>query len=163
MVRLNHLIGPSGSEPDAAQRYRMHASPNDTDGTISDEPATMQAASKITETLTGRPLDERGRRIGAPIVHYAFGVATGAAYCTLVELRPDAAAGWGAAFGMAVWLVADELGMPLAGLADPPSRYPLARHGAALLTHLGYGLTVEGTRRLLLGRSDQAGIEESAA
>ena len=56
-----------------------------------------------------------------------------------------------------MWLIADEVGVPLAGFAGPPTEYPLARHASALGSHLAFGLTLEAVRRLLLGRSyDQA-------
>ncbi len=91
------------------------------------------------------------------MVHYGFGALTGALYGVLSELQPAAAAAAGLPFGAAVWLIADEVGVPLAGFAGPPTEYPLARHASALGSHLAFGLTLEGVRRLLLGRSyDQA-------
>lgn len=153
MVRLSHLVGPTEPHRGHRQAYRAKASPNDTDGTISDEPGSMQAASAIGQALTGRPLGTRARRLGAPAVHYAFGITAGGVYGAAVELQPGVAAGWGLIYGAAVWLVADEIGLRLAGFSDSPRRYPLVRHAAALFTHLGFGLTVEGTRRLVLGRT----------
>lgn len=168
MVRLNHLVGVTEPPRGNLQEHRATASPNDTDGTISDEPASMQAAAAIGEAITGRPLSSQTRRIGAPAVHYAFGMAAGDVYGAAVELQPGAAAGWGLIYGTVVWLVADEIGLPLAGFSGSPLRYPLARHAAALFTHLGFGLTVEATRRLLLGRTHLPAargqrIRESAA
>jgi putative membrane protein len=152
MVRVNHLIGPT--EPDNGHHdHRHRASPNDTDGTFSDEPASMQAASRVSEAVTGRPLSSTGKRAGGSAVHYAFGACTGAFYGALAEVQPGAAAAAGLPFGAAVWLIADEFGVPLAGFSGPPTQYPLARHASALGSHLAFGLTVQGVRRLLLGRS----------
>ncbi len=157
MVRMNHLIGPVeehggrvGSDDDPHDRHRRDASPNDTDGTFSDEPATMQAASAMSEAIAGRRLSEAEKRVGGSVVHYAFGAVTGAFYGVLCEARPEAAAGGGLPFGAAVWLVADEVGVPLAGFADNPLQYPVARHASALATHLAFGATVEAARRILL-------------
>ena len=153
MVRVNHLIGPvenhdgrGRSDDDPDGRYRRDASPNDTDGTFSDEPATMQAASAMSHAIAGRGLSETEKRAGGTAVHYAFGAATGAFYGVLCEARPEAAAGGGLPFGAAVWLVADEVGVPLAGFADSPLQYPVARHASALATHLAFGATVEAVR-----------------
>ena len=152
MVQVNHLIGPTDASESRRETHH-NASPNDTDGTFSDEPATMQAASRVSETLAGYPLTRRGKRIGGPVVHYAFGAATGAFYGALAEWQPSAAAGAGVPFGAAVWLIADEVGVPLAGFSGPPTDYPFARHASALGSHLAFGLTVEGIRRLMLGRA----------
>ena len=158
MVRVNHLIGPT--EPDRQRHETRHqASPNDTDGTFSDEPATMQAAESVSRAVSGRPLSRSGKRTGGSIVHYAFGALTGAFYGALSELEPGAAAAAGLPFGAAVWLIADEMGVPLAGFAGPPTEYPLARHASALGSHLAFGLTLEAVRRLLLGRSYDGALD----
>lgn len=151
MVRVQHALG--GDDDDRPDEHRRHqASPN-TDGTIADEPATMQAASFASEALTGRPLGERGKEIGGPVVHYGFGAAMGALYGALAEFQPDTTAAVGVPFGVAVWLGADEIGVPLAGFAGKPTDYPLSRHLSALASHVVFGLTLEGVRRTLLGRT----------
>jgi putative membrane protein len=154
MVRLNHVMGHliGGAEADERTHGRRRAMPNDTDGTISDEPATMKAASWVSMAVTGQSLTHRGKRIGGPIVHYAFGAAMGTFYGAVAEVQPGVTAGGGLPFGAAVWLIADEVGLPVTGLSNAPACYPLARHAAALTTHLGFGAAVEGVRRLLLGR-----------
>jgi putative membrane protein len=149
MVRFNHMVGGSDEDGGSHGHRRRHASPNDTDGTISDEPASSQTASRASEALRGRPLDERERQQAGPWFHYAFGALAGALYGAVAERQPAAAAGAGVPFGAAVWLAADEIGLPAAGLARNPATYPLSRHAAALGTHIVFGLTVEGVRRLL--------------
>ena len=61
------------------------------------------------------------------------------------------AAAAGLPFGAAVWIVADEIGVPLAGLSKPPTEYPLRDHASAFAAHLVFGVTTEGVRRLVLG------------
>jgi hypothetical protein len=153
MVRFNHLIDheEEPGRPERAPQYRRDAKPNETDGTIPDEPGSMQAASAVAEMATGRPLSERGKRIGGPIAHYAFGAVAGGLYGAIAEANRSATAGFGLPFGTAVWITADEIGMPLLGFASSPTDYPLSRHAAALGTHLVYGATVEGVRRILRG------------
>ena len=152
MVRFNHAVGGGGFRPgDRHAHRRTAAQPNDTDGTFPDEPASMQLASAIAEPVVGRPLAEREKEVGGPIMHYLFGALVGAMYGALAETKPSMANGAGIPFGTAVWLGADEIGVPLAGFASDPRDYPLSRHAAALGSHVVFGLTVEGIRRLLRG------------
>jgi len=152
MVRFNHAIGGGSSRAgDAHPHRRVSAQPNDTDATFSDEPGSMQAASAIAEPFVGRPLRENEKEVGGPVVHYLFSAVMGALYGAAAEVQPSAAAGAGIPFGTAVWVAADEIGMPLAGFASDPRNYPLSRHAAALGSHIVFGVTVEAVRRLLRG------------
>jgi hypothetical protein len=156
MVRFNHLIGGSAEDGGSHPHRRIQASPNDTDGTIADEPASSQLAGLAGERLTGRPLSEREKEQTAPLFHYAFGAAVGALYGAIAEVRPRATVAAGAPFGAAVWLGADELGLPLLGLARDPREYPLSRHASALGSHLVFGLTVEAVRRAIRGNRNHS-------
>jgi putative membrane protein len=154
MVRFNHLVGGLEHENGNAPRpeYRSNAAPNDTDGTISDEPASIRAASEIGESLTDRPLTHGEKRLGGSLLHYAFGAVAGGLYGAAAERTPAVRQAFGLPFGATVWLAADEIGLPLAGLSAHPAHYPVSRHAAALGTHLVFGATVEAVRRLLRGR-----------
>jgi hypothetical protein len=153
MVRFNHLIAPGGSDEtgDRFAHRRVDALPNDTDGTIPDEPGSMQAASALAEPVLGRSLTEREKEIGGPVVHYLFGVAAGAMYGAAAETDGSVTSGAGVPYGITLWLVADEIGMHAAGFATRPDDYPLSRHAAALATHIVFGVTVEALRRMLRG------------
>jgi putative membrane protein len=159
MVRFNHLIGPNTSVSDKANdRYasrREGARPNDTDGTIPDEPGSMQAASAIAEPVLGRELTEREKDIGGPVMHYVFGATVGALYGAAAEFDRLPTRGAGLPYGTSVWLIADEIGMHAAGFATRPADYPLSRHVATLSTHLVFGVTVEAVRRMLRGMPAQ--------
>ena len=154
MVLFNHLLAATGfGEDDAGvhhQHHRDDAKPNDTDGTIADEPASRSAASDAAEAMAGRPLTEREKNIAGPLVHYAFGAAAGAIYGAAAARTPRITAGAGAPYGAAVFLTAGEVVVPLAGLARKPTAYPPERHVAALATHVVFGLTLEAVRRLLM-------------
>lgn len=151
MVRFNHVVGGSDEDGGSHPHRRRTASPNDTDGTIADEPASSQVASLTAESTIGRPLTERERQRTGPLFHYAFGAIAGALYGAAAEVKPEYASAGGVPFGAAVWLTADEIGLPAFGLARHPTTYPLSRHAAALGTHIVFGLTTEGVRRLLRG------------
>jgi hypothetical protein len=154
MVRFNHLVGGVENANGNSRRpeYRDNAAPNDTDGTISDEPASIKTASRIGQAVVDRPLTEAERRVGGSLMHYAFGAIAGGLYGAAAERSPAVRQAFGLPFGATVWLAADEIGLPLAGLAAPPTEYPMTRHAAALGTHLVFGATVEAVRRLLRGR-----------
>lgn len=151
MVLFNHLLGGTGlGHPDEGrhgQEHRLRAQPNDTDGTIADEPSTMKAAAAGARVLTGRDLGRRQRQAWAPVVHHAFGGTIGAVYGLLAGVLPWVTAGRGVVFGAAVWLGAAEVGIPLAGLSRAPREYPPSRHAASLATHLVFGAVLEACRR----------------
>jgi uncharacterized membrane protein YagU involved in acid resistance len=50
-------------------------------------------------------------------------------------------------FGIAVWLAADEIGLPMMGLSRNPTDYPADRHIASFGSHLVFGLTTDVVRR----------------
>jgi hypothetical protein len=93
---------------------------------------------------------------GAPILHYAFGAAVGALYGAGAEADGSTTRGAGIPYGVAVWLIADEIGMHAAGFASKPADYPLSRHAATLATHIVFGVSVEAVRRLLRGMPARA-------
>ena len=155
MVRFNHLIAPdtgtSDKPADPHARWRDEGRPNEIDGTIPDEPGSMQAADALGAPVAGRPLTPREKEIGGEFLHYLFGAATGAAYGAVAETDRSVRQAAGIPFGIAVWLIADEIGMHAAGFATHPADYPLSRHAAALASHIVYGMTVEGVRRTVRG------------
>ena len=151
MVLVNHALAATGfgREDLGARKQHRHdrGKPNETDGTISDEPASEKGVSKLVEATTGHQLGDTGKKVGGTLAHHAFGAVVGAMYGAAVASAPRLAVGSGAAYGAFVWLSAAEIALPLAGLAKRPTRYPAERHVASLATHLVFGLTVEGVRR----------------
>ncbi|HEX6974037.1 MAG TPA: DUF1440 domain-containing protein [Vicinamibacterales bacterium] len=153
MVLFQHVVGGTQDQDDDRPHRRAEATPNNTDGTFPDEPATIQAAEAVSRDLFGHEPSDREKQLGGSALHYAFGAAMGALYGLAAEVQPRTTAAAGLPFGTAVWLAADEVGVPLAGFAGKPTDYPVSRHAAALASHLVFGLTVEGVRRALLGRA----------
>ena len=110
--------------------------------------ATEKIAGAISEGVFREKLTPREREAGGTLIHYLYGASMGAAYGVAAELAPAVStAGAGAAFGAAVWLVADEGVVPALGLSKSPDEYPLSVHAYALSSHLAYGLTTELVRR----------------
>ena len=114
------------------------------------EPATYKAADAASRAVTGKPLPQQDKPAGGSIVHYAFGGAVGAIYGAAASQNDEVTASGGIPFGATVWLLADEIGVPLSGLSKAPTEYPLTSHISALATHLVYGLTTESVRKLVM-------------
>jgi hypothetical protein len=113
------------------------------------EDATVKTAEAISERVFHRELTDAEKKWAGPAVHYAFGTLMGAVYGVLAETVPAAGSGHGAAFGTAVWLTVDEIGVPALGLAQPPSQTPASSHIKALASHLVYGVTTDLTIRTI--------------
>ncbi len=135
LPRVSRDIG--GVPGAGGQRYRRPQS----------EPATFSAVDVLAEAATGRPLSGEYKAAAASAIHYAFGGALGAIYGAAAVRTPDITAWGGVPFGATVWIVADELGMPMAGLAMAPTEYPLKDHATTLASHLIFGAMTEAVRR----------------
>jgi uncharacterized membrane protein YagU involved in acid resistance len=114
--------------------------------------ATVKTANAISTSLFLHKLNESEKKWAGPLVHYAFGTATGALYGLVAARVPEAAAGRGTAYGSAVWLGADEVAVPAFGLSEGPDKTPLSGHAKALASHLVYGFVTDAVRRLLIAR-----------
>lgn len=121
-------------------------SQGDQDTNESDD-ATVETAKVISKGIFGHELQESEKEPAGAAVHYAFGTVTGGLYGALAEVTPQVTAAAGLPFGAAFWLAADEISVPLLGLAKPPTEYPVSTHVYALASHLVYGVTAELGRR----------------
>jgi putative membrane protein len=112
--------------------------------------ATVKTARAISHSVFDHELTDAEKKWAGPAVHYGLGTLLGAVYGVLAETVPEAAAGYGAAYGSAVWLGADEIAVPVFGLSGPPTQTPVIGHVQALAAHVVYGVTTDLTRRALL-------------
>jgi uncharacterized membrane protein YagU involved in acid resistance len=112
-----------------------------------DENPTVKTARAISERVLHHNLTSEEEKRAAPVVHYALGTLLGTAYGTFAERAPVACAGYGAVYGSAVWLAADEFAVPAFGLSKPPRETPASSHVQALASHLVYGITTDLIRR----------------
>src|SRR2546423_6438062 len=96
-----------------------------------------------------RPARPMEMKIGGSAIHFGFGAAAGAIYGAAAEVEPRVTMGEGTVFGTAVFIAADQIALPLTGLAEPPQRTPARRHLYALFSHFAYGAATEITRRLV--------------
>jgi putative membrane protein len=114
-----------------------------------EENSTEKVAAIISTKVFDHSLSKPEKKIAGQGVHYAFGTLTGGVYGVESELMPVATTGAGMPFGASVWLLMDEVALPVMGLSKSPTEYPLATHAYALSAHLVYGLTTEIVRRVV--------------
>ena len=105
------------------------------------------AAQAVADATIERALTRREMSLAAPLVHFGFGALAGALYgaYAATHARPRS----GLEFGMAVWLAADEIAMPLAGLSKATFKRPFEMHLQAFVAHLVYGAVTERVRRMV--------------
>jgi hypothetical protein len=106
-----------------------------------------EIAAQAVASMVGQRLTEQQLAVAAPIVHFTFGAAVGAAYGLYVQRRGNGHTS-GLALGTALWLTADEIAMPLLGLGRSTLRRPLEMHLQSLAAHFVYGVVTERVRRI---------------
>jgi putative membrane protein len=109
--------------------------------------ANELAAQAVATHAVGRDLTRAELKVAAPAVHYVFGSTLATMYGGLAETSPHVTAGVGIGYGVAVWAAADEVAMPILGLARRGQQYPVEAHLQSLAAHLVYGMTTEIVRR----------------
>jgi uncharacterized membrane protein YagU involved in acid resistance len=111
------------------------------------DPATVKAANAVSQKVAGRKIPAAYKPAAGEAVHYGMGAGSAAFYGALAEVVPVVTLGDGLAFGTAVFVLADEVAVPKAGLSKPPQEIPLTTHVYALASHLVYGWITETVRR----------------
>src|SRR4051794_41126711 len=109
----------------------------------------MKAAGKVARAA-GYELSHDQKKKASPVVHYGFGTVMGGIYGMAMEsdqLRRQQPLLSGLGFGTGVFVFGDELAVPALGLSGQ-AESSLATHLYGLASHLVYGMTAEGVRRL---------------
>jgi hypothetical protein len=147
--QLYDIVAEMHSRPaDQQQQLSYATDPQARPGQKEDENATTKAAEKLSN-LAGIQLTPKQKNHAGSAVHYAFGSLVGAAYGLASEFLPPVRTGLGVPFGAAVWLLADEIGVPTLKLSKPATKYGLDVHAKSLASHGVYGATAELVRRSL--------------
>lgn len=99
-------------------------------------------AAQKTAGLLGTELsqDQAGR--AGVAIHYALSFGWVPVYMVLRRRFGMTPFGAGAASGLSMSILVDEIGNPLLGFTPPPQDYPLVSHLRGLAGHLVYGLSV---------------------
>ncbi|MGB0012377.1 MAG: DUF1440 domain-containing protein [Candidatus Sulfotelmatobacter sp.] len=109
--------------------------------------ATSTIAESVASSVLGRHLTAREKRAGAIIVHYAVGSAAGAFYAVSARHSTAITRCSGALFGLAIWLLENNLLLPLAGMSARHNRYSLLDHANSLGEHLIFAVTTDALYR----------------
>jgi hypothetical protein len=139
MEKAQTRIMAAGSEETKARERRARGDA---------EPATYQTADAAARLL-GASIPEDRRHLAAEVVHYATGAAWGGIFGALARRAELPGLAAGAAWGALVWLLNDELLVPVLGFSRGPTRYPLSTHAKALASHLVYGAATDAGFRAL--------------
>src|SRR5438034_874913 len=136
--RLKNAGVGEGEYPQSEPRsHHHHVSPSE------------RLVATVYREVIHRPARPMEMKIGGSAIHFGFGAAAGAIYGAAAEVEPRVTIGEGTLFGTAVFIAADEIALPLTGLAEPPQRTPPRRHLYALFSHFAYGAATEITRRMI--------------
>jgi hypothetical protein len=108
-----------------------------------------EAAAEKAARLLGRRLTPRERRRLGVAIHWALGIAAGAAYGAFGRRIPAFRRAGGSAFGTTFWAAIDEGLVSLLGLTPPPKAFPWETHARGLAGHLTYGIVADRTLRVL--------------
>lgn len=114
-----------------------------------DESSTAALGRMAYGAVAGHRPDKETKSSLSGGVHWAYGVLQGGVYGAL---RGDAdAPDWegGIAFGTGLWLLGDEVVVPMLGLQDGPTAYAPETHLNRALIHLVYGVTTAVTTHVL--------------
>jgi uncharacterized membrane protein YagU involved in acid resistance len=109
------------------------------DGGTKEKPSTVKVADFVSEQVTDHKVPRKRQNLAGNIVHYGFGTSMGILFGLLNDRRDEKHILSGIAFGAGVWLFADNVMLPLLGIAKSPFKIALKDHAYALSAHLVYG------------------------
>lgn len=144
----------SGHDPRKTTREGDHALDEvDVAGrqTEEGEGSTAAVGRHAYEAAAGHAPDEATREALSQAVHWSYGASMGALYGALRAGREGLDLAGGLAFGAALWLLGDELAVPVLGLSKGPTAYPAEQHVHRLGAHLVYGAATAVVAQTLTG------------
>jgi hypothetical protein len=124
---------------------------------LPDETATAAVARLAYQRVAHRPPPAGLKSALAAAVHVGYGLVVAALYAALRTpgrrggRTPRGAIASGAVLGVGLWVVGDELVVPLLGLADKPAVYHPSQHAQGLIERVAYGVAAATTARALGG------------
>jgi putative membrane protein len=143
MVGPGQKLQKAVQSPEQTREQQAHANEPKED-------ATMKAADKIVNTVTGgQHLSWEEKEKAGPVVHYAFGALTGGVYGALAEYSRIVRSGFGTRFGGILFGGADLFAVPALGLSTAPEDQPASALISPFAAHMVYGVTTELVRRIV--------------
>lgn len=138
---------------EASEKINSNTSDHDSMGHSrqpeSDEDTVMKTAGRVAQ-IAGYQLSREQKKKASPFIHYGFGTLMGGLYGVAVEsrqLRKQQPVLLGAGFGAGLFILTDEIAIPALNLSGE-SGSSIGTHLYGLASHLVYGMTAEGVRRL---------------
>jgi hypothetical protein len=113
------------------------------------ESATAALGRIAYREAVGHPPNPETKSALSHAIHWAYGVTQGGLYGLARPQAEGVDLPAGLIFGTGLWLLGDELAVPLLGLQEGPTAYPANVHLNRLVGHLVYGATTAATTRLL--------------
>jgi uncharacterized membrane protein YagU involved in acid resistance len=110
--------------------------------------AYVTAAERLADAA-GYQLSDEGKGRAGTAIHYATGVAAGMKYAAFRRYWPRVTQGFGVPFGIAFFLLMDELVNPVLGLTPGPAAFPWQAHARGLGGHLAFGAANDTALRAL--------------
>ena len=117
--------------------------------------------------LAKRAADAVGVDVGNPkdnpaghTIHYGIAAGMGALYGLLRGMSPGVSTGRGALFGIAMFILQDELGNTFMGTAGNPLNYPIRDHARGAAAHTLFGIVTDLGTRLMSPWRDDVVIEQ---
>jgi hypothetical protein len=117
--------------------------------------ASTAALARILAEALGAELTPLQKRLAGHAVHVGYGAKMGALYAMLRGPTNGHDLPFGLVYAMAVWLLCDELLLPLLGLANPPAGQPRLNHLDQAGAHAVYGVTLAAVTQALLNREER--------
>lgn len=113
-------------------------------------------AKKATEFATGvTPAKETTNKLGMAI-HWGYGILWGGLFGALRSRVPVIGSAAGLTYGTGLWLIGDELMMPVLKLSPCSTDFPWQNHVRAFTNHAAYGSSLWLTLEVLSRLDDQA-------
>lgn len=101
-----------------------------------------EMAHRLAELCPENPTPAQVDKAGE-VIHVLLGLAPAMVYAALRSRVPGVAAGRGAAFGAALFVIQDEGLNTLMKFGGRPQDYPLADHARGLAAHVTYGVALD--------------------
>lgn len=114
-----------------------------------DESSTAALGRMMYHAVEAHDPDKKTKAELSNLVHWSYGVLQGGVYGVMQPALGNNVLMSGALFGTGLWLLGDELAVPLLGLQDGPGAAPPSTHVNRLALHLAYGITTAATTQLL--------------
>jgi hypothetical protein len=157
-ARAVTTAGDGRETPGAAHghdRTGRGVQPPQAEDTAEDD-ATVRVGTIAYRAVTGEAPSRATRSWLGTAAHYAFGGTVGACHAVMMRRLPTIRAGRGTVYGTAVWIVADEMVMPLLGLSRSPRQLSAGVHAYALAGHWIYGFALDSVVRSRIRDSEMS-------